>query len=76
MIYFPSNQNKKLLKKEGDKKRNATGTDFLSGLIGEKGINTNVAVEIPIKTVIIAVVGIVAAVGLSVLVARTIKKEI
>jgi hypothetical protein len=74
MIYFPSNQTKKVLKENSKKHLNGTGEELLSGLIGDKGLNTNVSVDIPVKTVVIAVVGIVAAVGLSVLVAKSIKK--
>jgi hypothetical protein len=58
------------------KKRNATGADIFSGLIGDKGLNTNVAVDIPVKTMILFVVGVVAAVGLSVLAAHYIKKAV
>jgi hypothetical protein len=58
------------------KKRNATGSDIFDGLIGDKGLNMNATVDIPIKTVIIAVIGIVAAVGLSVLAAYYIKKAV
>lgn len=71
MIYFP-----KKINKSGEKQHNSTGGDIFGGLIGDKGLNTNVSVDIPMQTVIIAVVGIVAAVGLSVLVARTIKKSV
>lgn len=59
-----------------DKHKNSTGSDIFGGLISDKGLGIDATVDIPIGTVILAVVGVVAAVGLSVLVAHYIKKAV
>lgn len=59
-----------------DKHNNSTGADIFGGLISDKGLGINATVDIPIGTVILAVAGVVAAVGLSVFVAYYIKKTV
>jgi hypothetical protein len=64
-----------MLIRNRNKTKNATGSDIISGLFGENGLKTDVSVELLPSTVILAVVGVVAAVGLSVVAFYYIKKS-